>query len=106
MSGVWENLAGQRVNPIKLLRIYTRAQRLFDLFTRASRDWDARKAQGADMSKSLFMSKVFWFNVLTAASELTGVLPLPAGTLTIIATVVNVGLRFVTNAPVHVLPSK
>lgn len=94
------------MNPIKLLKIYTRASRLLDLFTRASRDWDARKAQGADMSKSLFASKTFWFNALTAVAELTHVLPLPAGTVTIIATVVNVGLRFVSSQPVHVLPPK
>ena len=92
------------MNPIKLLKIYTRAQRLLDLFTRASRDWDQRKAQGADMSKSLFKSKVFWFNVLTAAAELSNILPLPAGSAVLVASVVNIGLRFVTAEPVHVVP--
>ncbi|MEL0114283.1 MAG: hypothetical protein VW835_21350 [Rickettsiales bacterium] len=94
------------MNPIKLLKIYTRANRLVDLFTRASSDWDARKEQGLPMSKSLFLSKTFWFNALTAVAELTQVLPLPVGTVAVIATVVNVGLRFVTDSPVHVLPKK
>lgn len=56
------------------------------------------------MSKSLLKSKVFWFNVLTAAAELSNVLPLPAGTAVLVASVVNIGLRFVTAEPVHVLP--
>ena len=58
------------------------------------------------MSKAIWKSKTFWFNALTAVAELTQVLPLPAGTVTIIATIVNVGLRFVTSEPVHVLPPK
>lgn len=94
------------MNPIRLLRIYTRANRLLELFTRASRDWDTRTTKGSDMSKSLFASKTFWFNALTAVAELTQVLPLPVGTVAVIATVVNVGLRFVTDTPVHILPKK
>lgn len=51
--------------------------------------------------KSLFKSKTFWFNVLTAGASVTGVLPekyaLP------VAAVVNIGLRLVTNQGVGVL---
>lgn len=94
------------MNPVKLIRIYTRANRLLDLFTRASRDWDARKAQGADMSKSLFASKLFWFNVLSAAAELTQILPLPVGTVAVASNLINIGLRFVTTQPVHVIAPK
>lgn len=50
--------------------------------------------------KSIFASKTFWFNVLTAGVELTGVLPLPAGTVAIIAAVANIGLRFLSSQPV------
>lgn len=92
------------MNPIKLLRIYTRAQRLVDLLTRASRDWETRTHQGDRMSKSLFASKTFWFNILTAVAELSNVLPLPAGTTTLVAAAVNVGLRFVSSQPIHVVP--
>lgn len=91
------------MNPLRLLKIYTRADKLLSLFDRASKDWDARTAKGEDMSKSIFASKVFWFNALTAAAELTQVLPIPAGYLTIATTIINVGLRFVTEKPVHVV---
>ena len=79
------------MNPIRLLRIYRRAQKLFDLL------------EEAQMSKSLFRSKTFWFNLLTAAAELTSVLPLPPGTVIIAASVINIALRFVTDKPVHVV---
>lgn len=54
------------------------------------------------MSKSIFKSKTFWFNILTIAAEVAQVLPIPPGTLTVIAAVINVGLRTVTTDPVHV----
>ena len=57
----------------------------------------------AQMSKSLFRSRVFWFNVLTAGAELTQVLPLPAGALTLAASLINIALRFVTSKPVHLV---
>lgn len=94
------------MNPIRLFKMATRANRLLDLFTRASRDWDTRTAQGADMSKSLFASRTFWFNVLSIGAELSGILPLPAGTVTVISNVINIGLRMVTSQPVSVIPSK
>lgn len=93
------------MNPIKLLRIYTRAQRLFDLVTRASRDWDQRKAKGADMSKSVLLSATFWINSLTAAADLMQVLPLPVGWSVPTLAVVNIAIRVLkTSQPVHVLP--
>ena len=76
----------------ELWRIYRRAMKL------------AAFLEDAKMSKSLFTSKLFWFNVLTAAAELSQVLPLPAGYLTIASAVINIGLRIVTDKPVHVLP--
>ena len=87
------------MSPLRLLKIYKKANRLMTLFQQASASYERTN----DMSKSLFTSKVFWFNVLTAAAELTGVLPLPAGTVVIATTVINVALRFVTNKPVHVI---
>ena len=88
------------MSPWKLLRIYTRANKLVELFTAASRDWEMRHRTGADTMKSIFASKTFWFNVLTAGVELTGVLPLPAGTVALIAAVANIGLRFLSSQPV------
>ena len=79
------------MNPLRLLRIYRRAQTLAGLL------------EEAQMSKSLFRSRTFWFNVLTAAAELTQVLPLPSGTLVLDASVINIALRFVTEKPVHVV---
>lgn len=93
-------------NPIKLLRIYSRAQRLYDMFERATTDWESRKRTGGDMSKSIFRSKTFWFNFVAGAVELSGVLPLPPGTTALIAAVGNILLRRLTSEPVHVVSSR
>ena len=81
---------------MRLLKIGLRSQRLLTLLERASK--------GDEMSKSLWKSKVFWFNVIVAAQELLQVLPLPPGAVAIGATVINIGLRVVTDKPVTVLP--
>jgi len=82
------------MHPLKLLTIYRRAHRLGDLL------------EDGQMNKALWKSKTFWFNVLTAATELTQVLPIPPGTLAIAAAVINIGLRVVTDQPVTVLPRR
>ena len=95
------------MNPLRLLKIYTRANRLLDLFTRASRDWDAHTAKGGPMSKSVLLSATFWINTLTAAADLMQVLPLPVGWSVPTLAVVNIALRVLkTSQPVHVLPPK
>ena len=78
------------MNPIKLLKIYKRANLFFSLLEEAS------------VSKSLFKSKIFWVNILTAANELLGVVPIPhaIGALA----VVNIALRLITRQPVHMIP--
>ncbi len=88
------------MNPLRLYRIYRQANRLATLLEQASQSYERTH----DVSKSLFASKVFWFNVFTAAAELTHVLPLPPGTVAIAAAIINIGLRAVTDQPVHVLP--
>ena len=80
------------MNLIRTIKILRRAQRLFGLFEEAA------------VSKSLFKSKIFWFNVLSVAAELTQVLPIPAGALVIVVNVINIGLRVITSDPVHVIP--
>ncbi len=82
------------MGPIQMLQIYRRANKVAGYF------------QEAAVSKSLFTSKIFWLNVLSAAAELTGVLNgvLPAHALGIATTIINIGLRLVTDQPVHVLP--
>ena len=54
--------------------------------------------------KNLVKSKTFWWNVLTIVAEVTQVLPLPPGTVAIISSIVNIGLRILTTEPVKVLP--
>lgn len=53
--------------------------------------------------RGLLKSKTFWFNTLTVivdgAGLLTGVIP--AGTLTTIVAVANIGLRTLTNSALH-----
>ena len=82
------------MNVFRLWKIYRASQRIAGMFEEAS------------VSKSLFASKTWWFNVLSIAAELTNLLPLPPGTVLIIANVINIGLRIVTDKPVHVVPAK
>jgi len=90
------------MNPIRLLRIYVKANRLLSLFQSATDSYERTHS----MSKSIWVSKMFWFNLLTAAAELTQVLPLPAGTLAIATSLINIGLRIVTDQPVHLVTPK
>jgi hypothetical protein len=59
------------------------------------------------MNRSLFVSKTFWLNVLTASVEVTGALSgvIPPGALTLVLAGLNVAIRLVTKGPVHVLNS-
>lgn len=87
------------MNPIRTLKILTRAQRLFSLVEKGAASYERTH----DVSKSLFASKTFWFNVITAAVELSGVLPIPAGTAAAVVGVGNVLIRLLTDQPVHVV---
>lgn len=58
------------------------------------------------MSKSLFASKTFWVNVLSAGLELSQVLPIPPGYLLLATNVINIALRVLTDQPVHVVSAK
>jgi len=57
-----------------------------------------------DTLKGLLKSKVFYFNLLTGMMELTSILTgvLPAGTLTAINVLGNIGLRFLTNTSLEI----
>jgi len=57
----------------------------------------------ASVSKSILKSKTFWVNVLSAAAELAGIIPLPAGTTVIVVNILNIALRFVTTGPTHLV---
>jgi hypothetical protein len=59
--------------------------------------------EGASMSKNILKSKVFWTNILSAAAELAGIIPLPAGTMVIVVNILNIALRFVTTGPTHLI---
>lgn len=82
---------------IQLARIYNRAQILLDLLQEATVQHERNP-----MSKSLFKSKTFWFNIVTATLQLSQVLPLPVEYTALIVGVGNIALRFVTETPVHV----
>ena len=79
------------MNPLRLLQLYRQANRVASFLE-----------QGA-MSKSLFRSKTFWFNLLTAAGELAGLIPLPPGTAILVISGINIALRVITQGPVHVI---
>ena len=52
-------------------------------------------------SKSIFTSKTFWLNLLSAAAMFTGYLPPKYAAVAIPA--LNIGNRFLTDGPVHVI---
>lgn len=80
------------MNPLRMFRIYRAANKLAGLF------------EEAHVSKSLFKSKIFWTQVLTAAAELSGVLPLPVGTATAIGAIATTLLRLLgTSQPTHLV---
>ena len=79
------------MNPLKLFTIYRRAHKLAGYF------------EEAQVSKSVFRSKLFWFNVLTTSAELANLIPLPPGTALIVSNLINIALRFVTDKPVHLV---
>lgn len=59
-------------------------------------------------TKSLFQSRTFWFNLLSAAAEvaqtLSGTQVVPAGAMLVASNAINIGLRMVTDRPVHLTP--
>lgn len=79
------------MNPARLFRIYRAANRIGNLLEEAA------------VSKALWKSKTFWFNLLSAGASLVGVVPLDPQLTAIIVAGINVGLRVVTKGPVTVL---
>jgi hypothetical protein len=79
------------VNPIRLFKIYKRANKLANLL------------QEAQVSKSLFTSKTFWVNIISAGLELSQILPIPSGYLTLGTNIANIILRTITTTPVHIV---
>jgi hypothetical protein len=79
------------MNPLRAWRFYRSMRRLVGVY------------EEAKVSKNFWKSKTIWMNVLSAAVELTGLLPIPAGTTVIIVNVLNIALRFVTSEPVHLI---
>lgn len=58
-------------------------------------------------TKSIFKSKVFWVNVLTGIGTIAGLGIFPPAVMVYVPAVqavVNIGLRLITNQPVHVMP--
>lgn len=49
--------------------------------------------------KSILSSKTFWLNILGLAATVGGILPVKWGS--VVLTVANIGMRFVTNQPVN-----
>ena len=89
------------MNPFRFLRLYDSMSRVLTLLQSAS----ASYAKEGAMSRSLFVSKTFWLNFLTAAVEVTGALSdvIPPGALTLVLAGLNVAIRIITHGPVHVL---
>jgi len=78
------------MGPIKFIRLLSRGRKFVSLVEDG-------------MSKSLFTSKTFWANLLTAGLDLAQVVPLPPGWSVPALAVLNIALRFVTKQPVHIV---
>ena len=77
-------------------------RKMWNSFEEATQSHERAKVD--PMTKSLFLTKTFWANMLSMVIELFGLLPLPAGVNTIVTNIVNVLLRFfMTNEAVHVV---
>ena len=80
------------MNPLRLFKIYRKAMMLAGYF------------EEARVSKSLFRSSIFWTQVVSAAIELSGVLPLPPGYASLAGQVLTIALRLLRqNGPVHLV---
>jgi hypothetical protein len=55
------------------------------------------------VSKPWWQSKTVLVNLLSAAAELAGIIPLPGGTALIVANILNIALRFLTTGPTHLV---
>ena len=54
-------------------------------------------------TKAFWLSKTLWFNLLTGAAALAGVIPLEPQTAAVVVAVINIGLRLITVGPVTVV---
>ena len=81
------------MNPLQLVKLYRRASRVSGLMQEAT-------------VKSLWQSKTFWFNLLSALLEVAQLVAnyqlLPPGVSTVIVNVINIALRTVTTEAVTV----
>lgn len=78
------------MNVFKLWAIYRRASTVVDLLNEGK------------MRKKLWFSRTFWFQLLSAAAALSGVVPIPLEYLAVVTGIINVGLRYVTREEVTV----
>lgn len=79
------------MKPWQLLKLYRKADRVADLVQEGT-------------MKSLWVSRTFWFNLLSALLEVAQLVTqyqlLPPGVSTLIVNLINIGLRVVTTQPV------
>lgn len=90
------------MNPLSMLKLYRKVNQVVSLFQQATASYERTHA----VSKSLFASKTFWFNALSAGAEALQLISktqiVPPGAIAIVSGFVNIALRMVTTQPVHV----
>jgi hypothetical protein len=59
---------------------------------------------GSMPSKPLYLSRTFWFNLVTGALLWSDLIPLPPRWSAVIVAALNIALRIVTNRPVGIFP--
>lgn len=91
------------MNPLSMLKLYRKVNTVVSLCQHATASYERTH----DVSKSLFASKVFWFNALSATAEVIQLVSktqvVPPGTIAIVSGFVNIGLRLLTDQPVHLV---
>jgi len=85
------------MNPIRLLKLARRANKIVNLFTEATTAHERNP-----MGKSPFKSKTFWVNIVSGVLEFSGLLTgvVPPGALMYTTVAANLALRLLTNQPI------
>lgn len=90
--------------PVRAIKLYKRVDKVLDLLEEATESHEKSKVD--KMTKSLFKSKTFWFNLITGLLAVSDVLPIPVEYQALIVALGNVVLRFLTDKAVHVVTPK
>ena len=89
------------MNPIQMMRLYRRVNKVANLLR------DAMRSYERDPMKSLFSSKIFWLNLISATIEVLQYLSVmelaPPGVIAVSVNLLTIALRMITTASVYIV---